>query len=91
VSALSTVICGETYAGRPVFGSFAAFIEKLCAQGRIAEAKRYLEGEQKCPAVTGKQNYRIEDDMTLLPLEGLELCPAGEVKLRADGRYEVAA
>jgi hypothetical protein len=88
---MNTVICGETYAGRPLVNSFAAFLEKLCSQGRIAEAKRYLEAEQKCPAVTGKQNYRIEDDMTPLPIEGLELCPAGEVKRRADGRYEVAA
>lgn len=72
----TTTILGREYTGRPMMGSLACSLYLLELEGKAEAAQRLLDAHNHVRWCFGTTAYRIEDDMTPLPLEGVEIYAA---------------
>lgn len=72
----TTTILGVTYRGRPKVGSDAFYLWKLEQEGEVQRARNSLKAKQAIQRAFGGKPIDLQDDMTDLPLEGVEITEA---------------
>lgn len=73
----STVILGQRYAGRPMFGSLACQLHLLQRRGCHQKARDLLAAHNQIRRAFGQPPVDLAAQMTPLPLEGVTIMPAG--------------
>lgn len=76
----STTILGRAFPGRPMFGSLALDLYLTEQKHGRDKARALLDARNRVRGVFRESAITLDDlaaDMTPLPLEGLETCPAG--------------
>lgn len=71
-----TTILGQDYEGRPGMNSIALRCERLEQSGDVKGAMAYLAAHNRIRNWRGAPCHDLQSDMTLIPMEGVQIYPA---------------